>query len=385
MAGAMVDSWKLSTISMWLDKLDQDGALRLICDNFDWEGLWEAAAKLNQLCVDRDMDLRIPRNRDQGVLKDRVSILGKAVLASIVELKGKADPPVYYVTSSSLGYVPGVVKDNVQADPSVTARLENIEKLVENLAKGFNEIKSAQPTKAPQDWPALQVNGVATAGSQGHGSNQAQGFNSERSRVGPTLGKEYTPLNFPQVNRSRSPSIKRSAEQAELHGPAPQETPWSTVAGRNQGRRQRTVQYGTAKLPVTARGEAAPYSVVVGNTHPESTEEIIREVLKNISKGAEESLAPSEPLEILEVECLTKPRTDGRRIWTRTWRVEVPNKFREYMQRPDAYPSGWTSRKYFPPRAQRPDVPDLYPVGVQPPVKKPNVGGYGGQPSFQAQ
>ena len=81
-----------------------------------------------------------------------------------------------------------------------------------------------------------------------------------------------------------------------------------------------------------------------------------------------------EPLEILEVECLTKPRIDGRRIWSRTWRVQVPNRFREYTERPEAYPSGWTSRKYFPPKAQRPEVAELYPAVSQPPVKKPNVG-----------
>ena len=89
-----------------------------------------------------------------------------------------------------------------------------------------------------------------------------------------------------------------------------------------------------------------------------------------------------EPLEILEVECLTKPRMDGRRIWTRTWRVQVPNRFREYMQRPDAYPTGWTSRRYFPPKAQKPDVPELYPVGGMPPMKRQNGGA---QPTFHTQ
>ena len=54
--------------------------------------LWEAAAELNQLCA----------ARDQGVVKDRVGVLGKEVLASMSELKGRADHPVYYVTSSNL-------------------------------------------------------------------------------------------------------------------------------------------------------------------------------------------------------------------------------------------------------------------------------------------
>ena len=59
MAEAMVDSWKLATISMWVDRLDNDKALNLICDAWDWNELWEAAAELNQLCVARQMARKI--------------------------------------------------------------------------------------------------------------------------------------------------------------------------------------------------------------------------------------------------------------------------------------------------------------------------------------
>ena len=86
-----------------------------------------------------------------------------------------------------------------------------------------------------------------------------------------------------------------------------------------------------------------------------------------------EDLKLNTPLEILEVECLTKPREDGRRVWTKTFRVQVPHKFRDHMLRPEAYPAGWTTRKYFPPRAPRPPVPELHPSAAQPPVKKANL------------
>ena len=157
---------------------------------------------------------------------------------------------------------------------------------------------------------------------QEHIQPQSQIPGGARSRVEAGTG-------FSQLSRSRSPSTKRTAEEAELH--SQQETAWSTVAGRNLERRQRPVQYGTAKVPVTARGEAAPYFIVVGNTHPQSTEEIIKDVLKNISEGMTGDNNLGEPLEILEVECLTKPRIDGRRIWSRTWRIQVPNRFRDYL------------------------------------------------------
>ena len=152
----MVDSWKLVTIGMWVDKVEKDGALSLICDTFDWEELWEAAAELNQQSAARQLQVQIPKNRDQGDLKNRVKVLGSAVLASLQELKSHADPPVFVVTSTSLAMVPGVIKSTVKAEPAVASRLDNMEKIMEELSKGFKEIKSSQETQ----WPALQLNGV---------------------------------------------------------------------------------------------------------------------------------------------------------------------------------------------------------------------------------
>ena len=142
--------------------------------------------------------------------------------------------------------------------------------------------------------------------------------------------------------------------------------------GRNQSRKSRPVQHGTAKVSVDG-GEAAPYDVVVANTNPRSTEEIIKNVLIHVSESQTGENELNEPLEILEIECLTKPREDGRRVWMKTWRIQVPNKFKDYMMKPEAFPTGWTSRKYFPPRAQRPPVADLDPTASQPPGKKANL------------
>ena len=300
---------------------------------------------------------KIPRNKDQGDLKDRVAVLGTALLASLDQLKSRTDHPVFCVTSSNLPNVPGAIKDTVQAEPAVTARLDNIEKMVESLSKGFNEMKSAKQSQ----WPAIQVNGGPVPPHQGRGQVAHLGAVPRRA-----------------ASRDRSPSLKRSAGEAELEGASdeqvqqPKETPWSHVVGRNQGRKQRPVQYGTAKVNM-AGGEARPFDVVVGNTNPGSTEEIIENVLKNVAQGMSEEMKLDAPLEILEVECLTKPREDGSRIWTKTFRVQVPNKFKDHMMRPEAYPNGWTTRKYFPPRAPRPPVPELHPSAAQPPVKKANL------------
>ena len=89
-----------------------------------------------------------------------------------------------------------------------------------------------------------------------------------------------------------------------------------------------------------------------------------------------EELKLAEELEILDVECLTKSRNDGYPIRTKSWRVRVPHKFRNHMMRVEAYPMGWSSRRYFPPRAPRPSVPALNPL-----EKRLNLG----QPVLQVQ
>ena len=57
--------------------------------------------------------------------------------------------------------------------------------------------------------------------------------------------------------------------------------------------------------------------MVIGNTNPGSTDKIIKEVLIEIAENMTGENKLEEPLDILEVECLTKPRTDGSRIWSR--------------------------------------------------------------------
>ena len=115
----MVDNWKLATISMWVQRLDKDVALKLIDEHFTWNDLWDAAVELNQLCAERTMSKQIPRNQDQGDLKDRVRVLASAMLGSMQELNNRADNPVFVASSEQLFQVPGVVKDSVQVEPAV--------------------------------------------------------------------------------------------------------------------------------------------------------------------------------------------------------------------------------------------------------------------------
>ena len=92
------------------------------------------------------------------------------------------------------------MKNNIQAEPAGTARLDNIEKMMEKLSKVFNEMKNDQK----HQWPSLQVNGTsidgATAGAQqsamhhgGQGGSQASGGARNRAEHGilPARGQGF--------------------------------------------------------------------------------------------------------------------------------------------------------------------------------------------------
>ena len=214
----------------------------------------------------------------QGDLKDRVRVLGTAVLSSLQELKSHSDPPVFVVTSASLAMVPGVIKSNVKADPAVATRLDNMERMLETLSQGMQEMKSNQLTQ----WPALQVNGVPLQ----QPGQQAQGVGrpavGAETRTGARTKQQSLPVGGQHL-RSRSDSRKRKAEEdLQVHGQPEQQAGgvqdnsqqdekygWNDVT---RGRRKK-VQYGTSKLRVSG-DDAAPYDIFVGNTHPESTREI---------------------------------------------------------------------------------------------------------------
>ena len=92
-----------------MDNLTYSEVIKLIENTFTFDKLWEAAVEVNQLCAARGMANKIPKNRDMGVEKDRVAVQGSNLLASLQELKGRDDKPVFVVSTfqsitSSRGY-----------------------------------------------------------------------------------------------------------------------------------------------------------------------------------------------------------------------------------------------------------------------------------------
>ena len=124
----------------------------------------------------------------------------------------------------------------------------------------------------------------------------------------------------------------------------PEAEPQGSSGTQNQIRKRRPVNHGSSQVVINeAGGQAAPVEFYVGNTTPEATEEIVSEVLVRCAKGVE----ASTDFRILEVEQLAKHITDPR---TKCWKVVVPFKYRELMEKSEMYPPGWCHRKFFAPR-----------------------------------
>ena len=110
-----------------------------------------------------------------------------------------------------------------------------------------------------------------------------------------------------------------------------------------QPRRRRPVNHGSSQVEIQDDGLAAPVEYYIGNTTPAATEEVVQAVLIKCSKGLE-----SQPeLQVLKVEQLAKHIENPR---TKCWKVIVPYKFKDLMEKDALYPAGLCHRKFFSPR-----------------------------------
>ena len=98
---------------------------------------------------------------------------------------------------------------------------------------------------------------------------------------------------------------------------------------------------GKSTVAVDDGGEAAPLEYYVGNTTPRASPDIIKAVLVKCAAELQNEL------QVIEVTCLTYGLDNPR---TKSWKVKVPYKYKELMEKNELYPEGWTYRKFFAPR-----------------------------------
>ena len=172
-------------------------------------------------------------------------------------------------------------------------------------------------------------------------------------------------LQHPRI-RSRSTSQKRKAEEhlekekRGIYTPGPNGPCHTHPAGgqgdgsegadnpaggegpfNRQGRpRARKLASGTSKVHVEDVADyVAPVEYYIGNTSNRTTEEDIKTVLTKCAAP----IPGGENLIVEKVELLTK-ELDPR---TKCWKVVIPYRFKDIMDKDEVYPSGWKHRKFF--------------------------------------
>ena len=110
-----------------------------------------------------------------------------------------------------------------------------------------------------------------------------------------------------------------------------------------RNRKQRKIAVGSSNVEIDEAGEAAPIDYYVGGTTTSATETIIEAVLMKCAKGIDQQLN----LKVLKVEQLGTQNPNPR---TKAWKVTVPFRFKELMEKDELYPCGWSHRRFFGPR-----------------------------------
>ena len=253
---------------------------------------------------------------------------------------------------------------------AVTARLESMEvglrKVTEALSKltaeqskkqeqeftsSFNSGNTSQShLKVPSAPPASPVSWAAAAaasvGAGGRGQGQGENLGTGRPRLG-SIGNPQKRARQEEASQlsqlHEQQGHHQQPRQQQEHTQEQFEQQFQQFLSRNQLRRQRKVNYGCSHVNIEEEGHAAPLEYYIGNTTPRATKEIIESVLVKCAKGVDATTQFS----VVEVQQLAVHIENPR---TKCWKVVVPYKYKEMMEKDELYPPGWTHRKFFGPR-----------------------------------
>ena len=256
-------------------------------------------------------------------------------------------------------------------DVSLSSRLESLEsglkKLTDCVSKATIGNIQQQPvvTLTPPSPPAQlqpgqigqgmgqQVNGEAQtsattfatiAGSGGGGAGRAVGGTGSAGAGGSGVaGSGATGYGSGRQRgrlRSQGQGQKRDRDGTPVQEG---EQPFQPV----NNRRRRPVNHGSSRVEVDEAGVAAPIEIYVGNTTPAATEEVVKNVLIKCAKA----FNPDTDFSVVEVVRLATHIENPR---TKCWKVVIPHKFKDIIEKDELYPSGWCHRKFFAPRSSQP-------------------------------
>ena len=254
----------------------------------------------------------------------------------ITNLSASKTLPKIVVSSLALPMVP-VSTLKTSDEVSVNSRLETMEtglkKLTDAVTKATAQSFGGARPRQPSPLPAVTI---TPASSQQLGVTGQAGPDV----VAPGGNQPPQSTTFADV-AGAVPRPRLGSQGGQKRAHAETEQPFIPA---NQGRRRRPVNHGSSQVVISeVGGQAAPVEFYVGNTTPDATESIVAEVLVRCAKGLE----PNTEFQVLKVEQLAKHIVDAR---TKCWKVVVPFKFKELMDKSEMFPPGWCHRKFFAPR-----------------------------------
>ena len=357
-----LESSVLATIHMWMLKHNKDEIVGHIVRNFLATDVHLAMCELNT-SVGKE---KPPGHRDTAG-RSAAELYASELCDMMSELTSANKLPKIVVSSMCLGMVPVAVL-KTSDEMSVNARLESMEvgmkKVTDALVKLTAEQARKQPTftggpsqvghlggqQTPQlgsaetghlkvpSAPEQELRSWAAAAAAGTGDRvQQPGVVGGQGR--PRLGSIGNP-------QKRARQEEKQQQQEQQHVQDQQDKQFQEVQTRNQQRKQRKVAYGCSQVNIEEEGSAAPVEFYVGNTTPRATKEIIESVLIKCAKGVETETLFS----VVEVQQLATHIVNPR---TKCWKVVVPYKYKQLMEKDELYPSGWTHRKFFGPRKSK--------------------------------
>ena len=343
----------LAACEIWLGAaMNHTSIIKMLTEAFKPE---EAKAALDALKENGVIDAVLKHNYSEKFFEDIVKVTSKLINDNKM--------PNILVLSSEVLRIPRPQSDSLDT-AAVGSRMDVMDKRMGGVEKNMSEIlKNIQMIMAKNAVPPVPTRKdsrdgqhVEPAGPLGQNAGQ-NGYAQAAATSVPNTQRG------PQF-RSRLNSKRNHAEM--VNGAVANDDIESDEQTNNQnwkdvkGRKQRKVTYGKAKVE-TSRSDVAvaPFEVFIANTHPKSTEELIKEILKDCSTADQ---SRTGPLEILEVKCMTnKEKIQNPR--TLCWKITVPHREREYISKDESFPEGWAHRRFFPPRTQ--NVPLLKPTMPQ--------------------
>jgi hypothetical protein len=334
-----LESLLLATVHMWTLSESKTVVVPLVLRHFVAVDVYQAMCELAQsVGGDKPGGHRDTAERSAGEL------YAGELYDMIYSLANQTTLPKIVVSSLALPMVP-LSTLRTSDDISISARLESLETGLKKLTDSVNKVSNggARPNQ-----PELTVTTVPVVQQPGGGGGQAdplqgQGQDQQNGdRLQVPAGASFASI----VSRNEGAGVSvQSRQRLGSQGGQKRgrdrdgEAPFQPV----QNRRRRPVNHGSSQVEVEEAGMAAPVEVYIGNTTPAATEEIVAAVLIKCAKG----LDANTEFKVVGVEQLAKQVENPR---TKCWKVVIPYKFKDMMEKDEMYPAGWCHRKFFAPR-----------------------------------